>query len=664
MSTKALLEDQGWTHDAFICHSVADDPFAELLQHEMVKCGLKVSICKEFSEKGHTDQLTMVHSLINSPFCMIVISHGLLNQTYAEAIAEAALAFTPEHKAIYPIFYETITDDCHLWTREIYGKLFNIAGFERKYKTDEDFAKAISQNMKAEAETQLRSKKLKLWKPNGGDWKFKRDIGLQVLSELTEDLNKNRASLADGPCATQDIVVRSSGGKALPITSSVSNQIGLEGGTIQFENSDVSIRVPQGTVSFPTTFILETYVDPVHLPSLKLKDEIPLSPAYHLSTTPPHDHFIKPLQLSLPLDVPLEATDHDTGWLLQLKKVMSPASQWHTILELNTKTGEVLSHSSFLHYDQTQGTVHLDQFSRFAWLGKPFRAIRSKLGFNPLRKINYTVFGKQIESHKWCIATHIIHGTRVVYEALVHTLKEKNYIELTHPKSHCIRHRSTVSLCIRCLKPWHVQLGKQTTKLNTNQIWRNSQHSSCYHEVMIEDSSFEATTLDCLVEASSIGEDRDDADSVELVVSAPLQLFKPNIEALASLPERMDSSGNRELMPDNNVFRAILKYGVDQWYSIGLEMGFTGPQIKGCTFDIPSSESKLQAIIQKKICDCGVRETENCLLAACENIPHPVIGAVLQAIKKECSEIENDDDDDEEHDDIAAGDTCTIQYRS
>jgi hypothetical protein len=35
--------------------------------------------------------------------------------------------------------------------------LFNIAGFERKYKTDEDFAKAISQNMKAEAETQLRS---------------------------------------------------------------------------------------------------------------------------------------------------------------------------------------------------------------------------------------------------------------------------------------------------------------------------------------------------------------------------------------------------------------------------------------------------------------------------------------------------------------------------
>jgi hypothetical protein len=157
MSTKALLEDQGWTHDAFICHSVADNPFAELLHHEMVKCSLKVSICKEFSEKGHTDQLTMVHSLINAPFCMIVVSHGLLNQTYAEAIAEAALAFSPEHKTIYPIFYETITDDCHLWTREIYGKLFNIAGFERKYKTDEDFAKAISQNMKAEAETQLRS---------------------------------------------------------------------------------------------------------------------------------------------------------------------------------------------------------------------------------------------------------------------------------------------------------------------------------------------------------------------------------------------------------------------------------------------------------------------------------------------------------------------------
>ena len=81
------------------------------------------------------------------------------------------------------------------------------------------------------------------------------------------------------------------------------------------------------------------------------------------------------------------------------------------------------------------------------------------------------------------------------------------------------------------------------------------------------------------------------------------------------------------------MFQAVLKYGVEQWYSIGLEMGFTGPQIKACTFDIPSHDSKLQAIIQQKVCECGVNETEKCVLAACEGIPQPIIGSVLEDIE-------------------------------
>ena len=49
-------------------------------------------------------------------------------------------------------------------------------------------------------------------------------------------------------------------------------------------------------------------------------------------------------------------------------------------------------------------------------------------------------------------------------------------------------------------------------------------------------------------------------------------------------------------------------------------MGLTGPQIKACTFDIPSLGSKLEALIELKIRDCGVKETEKCLLSACERI--------------------------------------------
>ena len=62
-------------------------------------------------------------------------------------------------------------------------------------------------------------------------------------------------------------------------------------------------------------------------------------------------------------------------------------------------------------------------------------------------------------------------------------------------------------------------------------------------------------------------------------------------------------------------------------------MGLAGPEIKACTFDIPSLGSKLEALIEVKIRDCGVKETEKCLLSACERIPEPIIGSVMDFIK-------------------------------
>ena len=78
---------------------------------------------------------------------------------------------------------------------------------------------------------------------------------------------------------------------------------------------------------------------------------------------------------------------------------------------------------------------------------------------------------------------------------------------------------------------------------------------------------------------------------------------------------------------------AVLKYGVTQWFSIGLVIGFSGAQIDTCTFDKPSHSSKLQAIIELKVRECGVKETEECLLTACERIPQPIIGSVLGYIR-------------------------------
>ena len=89
-----------------------------------------------------------------------------------------------------------------------------------------------------------------------------------------------------------------------------------------------------------------------------------------------------------------------------------------------------------------------------------------------------------------------------------------------------------------------------------------------------------------------------------------------------------------ELLSSSKVFQAVLEHGVGQWFSFGLEMGFTGSQIETCTSDKPLHGSKLQAIIELKVRECGVRETEKCLLTACERIPQPIVGSVLEYIER------------------------------
>ena len=73
-----------------------------------------------------------------------------------------------------------------------------------------------------------------------------------------------------------------------------------------------------------------------------------------------------------------------------------------------------------------------------------------------------------------------------------------------------------------------------------------------------------------------------------------------------------------------------MSHDVAQWFSMGLEMGLTGPglEIEVCTFDKPSPVSKLQVIIETKFRKFGFKEKERYLLTACERIPQPIIAAV------------------------------------
>ena len=88
-----------------------------------------------------------------------------------------------------------------------------------------------------------------------------------------------------------------------------------------------------------------------------------------------------------------------------------------------------------------------------------------------------------------------------------------------------------------------------------------------------------------------------------------------------------------EWLSENRVFQAVLKYGVAQWSSIGLAMGLSYSEIGACTDNKPAPSSKLEAIIAQQVHKCGIKQTEQCLLSACEKIPQPIIGAVKEYIR-------------------------------
>jgi hypothetical protein len=74
-------------------------------------------------------------------------------------------------------------------------------------------------------------------------------------------------------------------------------------------------------------------------------------------------------------------------------------------------------------------------------------------------------------------------------------------------------------------------------------------------------------------------------------------------------PQSHSKSSTGLMSEKSRIFQAVLKHGVDQWFSIGLavglkggninfcthEVGFTGPEIVACTDDKPSASSKLEA---------------------------------------------------------------------
>ena len=206
---------------------------------------------------------------------------------------------------------------------------------------------------------------------------------------------------------------------AQPVAS-VAENIDTEGGLLQSDS--VSVLVPDGAVSIPTTFSVATYLDEKVMPPVN-EEEVVVSPVVHISTSQSSHKLNKPVQLSLRPEVALKPREHETGWLLELKmsesSIEGKPSDWHTVLQLNTDTEGVETHSPSIRYDPNTQTLYVNDVGFMVWLGKA-------LGIQSRRVVRYALFGQQLQVHNWKIATRIIDGSMSTYNEIAENMKSKS----------------------------------------------------------------------------------------------------------------------------------------------------------------------------------------------------------------------------------------------
>ena len=316
---------------------------------------------------------------------------------------------------------------------------------------------------------------------------------------------------------------------AQPVAS-ISDNIGNEGGLLQSDS--VSVLVPEGAISVPTTFSIATYLDEQVMPPVN-EEEAVVSPVVHISTSQSSHKFNKPVQLFLRPEVALKPREDETGWLLKLKMSESSTegkpSEWHTVLQLNTDTEVVETHSPSVYYDPKTQILYVNDVGFMVWLGK-------ELGIQSMRDVRYALFGQQLQLHNWKIAAHIIHGSISAYNEIAENMKSKSYEELTVPIKDRIGLEGKVRMSIECCEPWQMGLGSAVTYIPTRRIWNSRKDAACYYEFTLQDRERSSDTLQCTVVASfehckQVNSD-DPTDPVTLIVAHPLT--KPRLTEITT----------------------------------------------------------------------------------------------------------------------------------
>ena len=79
-----------------------------------------------------------------------------------------------------------------------------------------------------------------------------------------------------------------------------------------------------------------------------------------------------------------------------------------------------------------------------------------------------------------------------------------------------------------------------------------------------------------------------------------------------------------------DVMYAVSTLACDQWSDVGLELGYTMPELNSLTSLITASHSKLHAILRTKAAAVGTSNIVGIILSACQRISIPICAAAIR----------------------------------
>jgi hypothetical protein len=98
----------------------------------------------------------------------------------------------------------------------------------------------------------------------------------------------------------------------------------------------------------------------------------------------------------------------------------------------------------------------------------------------------------------------------------------------------------------------------------------------------------------------------------------------------------LHEGGSLSLPHPKQVIDAVASVARDQWYDIGLALGFSEElvYVTHCAIGVRCGALTIQDLFDKKVNEVGITEATEALLEACRKIPFPVIDSVMGIVAK------------------------------